>query len=180
MTNYYFRNLYFLIMIAASAFSPFLIHIFLVRILGLFKNPFLRQKGAVLSCTCGYIFTSILFVYFEKYADLKNSAQLFYSGFYLFFVYTIFTYVYFHIFNLSETARRIKMLMECEKSSGLTKEQLLDKYSYGDMISNRLKRLLALGILKTSDGKYITAAKTLLYIAKLAFSFRKVIFPKIP
>lgn len=170
------ENIHFLIIILMTVFAPFFIHLVLVRIFGLFKKPFLRQKGIVVSCTVGYLVTAALFILFVKVRGSENSLSFFYSGFYLFFIYTVFAYVYFHVFNLSETARRIKMLAECKKSNGITKEQLSAKYRCEDMVSNRLKRLSALGIVKIFDNRYILGNKTLLYAARLLFAFEKIIF----
>ena len=88
-----------------------------------------------------------------------------------------FAHVYFHIFNMSETARRIKILTSAyssqkEGSPWLTPQE----YTPRAMIEERITRLKTLGaIQKTDDNKWVTRFHPLL-IATLAIEQYKRLF----
>jgi hypothetical protein len=167
----------FFIIIISSIFIPFLIHIILVRLCGLFKNPFARQKGIAVSSLLGLVPLEALFLLWAVNVETKTAYQLLWSGLYLFSVYISFSYIYFHIFNLSETGRRIRILAEIYKKGFLKKDDLVKKYTCQDMMSNRLKRLIALGGLRFVKERYVVGNKIFLLTARIIFSFRTIPFP---
>ena len=63
-------------------------------------------------------------------------------------VYNSFSYVYFHFFNMSETARRIRILIQLYENNSISIDQLKNEYNSGDMINSRLERLLKMGEIK--------------------------------
>lgn len=166
----------FLAFIIVSIYIPFLTHIFLLRLCGLFKTPFSRQKGAIISCISGLIPLGFLFAIWVNYISIERWPRMFLSGFYLFSVYLLFAYVYFHIFNMSETARRIRILEEIRKIGVLKKDVLAGKYSCQDMISVRLNRLVAFGWLQKTGDKYIIKNRIPLLIAKIVSKLGSVLF----
>lgn len=170
-------NLGFLMIVSASAVITFSIHVFLVRICGFFKKPFVRQKGVFISFVLGFI--PVIYMFFMWSGDpvVKDRFQILYSGGYLFIVYAVSSYVYAHIFNLSETSRRIRILTECAKAGPLGKEELTAKYTYDEMVSNRLKRLEELGVLRLRGGRYTVKRGFLLLAARMVFGLRPLFFP---
>lgn len=163
--------------VIVSIFIPFLLHIFLLRIFGLFKTPFSRQKGVIISCLSGFILLGFLFAIWINYISIGTWPSIFLSGFYLFSVYILSAYVYFHIFNMSETARRIRILEEIRKIGFVKNDDIARKYSCQDMVSVRLNRLLALGCLRKVNDKYIAGNKTFPFVAKVVFTLRNFLFP---
>jgi len=85
-------------------------------------------------------------------------------------VYILMSYIYFHIFNMSETARRIRMILEIGQRSGLKASELKGHYNSIQMIENRIERLIALGQVEVHEGKLFTKSKTL-YIAASAMEW---------
>ena len=57
-----------------------------------------------------------------------------------------FSYIFFHLDNMGETARRIRLLWELHgHSEGLTREELLEKYPPREVFQRRIRRLLTAG-----------------------------------
>lgn len=172
-------NFSFLIILLFSVFIPFFSHLILVRLFCLFKKPFFRQKGAIVSCLFGFCILTMIFFFWAISLYEKAWLQILWSGIYLFLVYILFAYVYFHIFNMSETARRIQILVENYKTGILEKEELVKKYTCQDMVSARLERLVSLGILRLTKNRYFLENKALLLLifTKAVFSFRRILIP---
>ena len=120
----------------------------------------------VISSLCGLL---VLFCLF-----LSREGSGLFPGIYLFLVYVLSSYIYFHIFNMSETARRIKILtlVYC-RSVG--KEEIAASYNERAMILLRLQRLLGLGILELRGQRYFLKSKPAGWTAKFILSLRSVI-----
>jgi hypothetical protein len=81
--------------------------------------------------------------------------------------FNAYAYAYFHIFNLSETGRRIKMLVAL-RSSERRSAGADDNYSPRDMIAMRLVRLEQMGqICPDEMGRYRISSPVLLSIGGL-------------
>jgi hypothetical protein len=90
--------------------------------------------------------------------------------------FNAFSYAYFHVFNMSETARRIKVLRQLYQQPGQFETELGGEYSPREMIENRLHRLVSLGEIKIDDDSTVELKRRrLLRIAKMFKSLRKVI-----
>lgn len=167
-------------LIPIAIFIIFFIHILLVRACNLFKKAGTRQKAVIASFFIGLMLLSVFFFSWCNATKPREYPQILLSGFYLLSVYALSSYVYFHLFNLSETGRRIRILSEINKMGPLKECEIAEKYSCQDMISIRLKRLAAIGGLRLVNGRYFTGNKILLLSAKFVFGFRKVLFPRDP
>jgi len=87
---------------------------------------------------------------------------------YALIVYHSVLYAYFHLFNMSETARRIRMLLQLREFGSLTKQQLCDLYSPQNMVEARLNRLEKMGfICRDQQGGYKSSHRVALMIARL-------------
>ncbi|MCP4701852.1 MAG: hypothetical protein GY862_34075 [Gammaproteobacteria bacterium] len=96
--------------------------------------------------------------------------------FYCIIVYNCFLYAYFHFFNMSETARRIKMVLYLRDHNGLEKHKLLAMYSPEDMVQVRLRRIVKMGwAAETDDGKYVVKNKFAAISARLFQMARRII-----
>lgn len=94
---------------------------------------------------------------------------------YLFLIYGLSAYSYFHIFNMSRTARRIEILGKIGRE-GIEKQELIKSLNTQDMLSGRLSRLVALNQLEERQGRYILKGRMLLLPAKIAFALRRLLF----
>lgn len=95
---------------------------------------------------------------------------------YLSLIYGLSAYIYFHIFNMSRTARRIKILDKIGRK-GIERQKLIKSLDPQDMLSGRLSRLMALNQLEDRQGRYVIKGKMLLLPAKVAFTLRRALFP---
>lgn len=76
------------------------------------------------------------------------------------------SYAYFHWFNLSETGRRVRMIVEISRTAKFDVRKLEDVYSAQNMILERLRRLeISRQILLGSDGRYRVKSRLLLRVA---------------
>lgn len=82
-------------------------------------------------------------------------------------VYNAVMYSYFHLFNMSETARRIRILLNVLEHGVLQREEILALYSPRDMVMVRLDRLVLMGWLKrNSEGRYVIGERWALRLAQ--------------
>jgi hypothetical protein len=79
-------------------------------------------------------------------------------------VYACIAYSYFHLFNMSETARRIRILRELHAAGSLTAEEISRVYSGASVLEARFERLLATGQLEARADRFVRAG-WLLYVA---------------
>jgi len=94
---------------------------------------------------------------------------------YCLIVVSLIGYTYFHFFNMSETARRIRILYEIHSAGSLAPRQLEQLYRYTDITGARLKRLLALKQVKKEGDMYMLDGKLLFFVAVLVWRWRKII-----
>ncbi len=76
-------------------------------------------------------------------------------------------YAYFHFFNLSETGRRIRMLLQLLEGDQIVADYQPASYSVEAMVSQRLVRLLQMGQIFESGGRYRIESRFLLATAKM-------------
>lgn len=85
-------------------------------------------------------------------------------------VYLGFGMFYFHFFNTSETARRIKLLYEIYREGSLSEQRITELYSTQDVVRLRLLRLVETDQLGFEGGHYFMKGR-LLYAAAKAVAF---------
>ena len=104
----------------------------------------------------------------------NRMAELLWMGAFALITFNGLGYVYFHFFNLSDTARRFRLLRMIAMKP-VTAEELLAHYSPGDMIHARLERLEASGqIAQGKDARFRLRSRFLLYPAYFIRLCRKV------
>ena len=102
------------------------------------------------------------------------------SSLYALIVYNLMGYAYFHVYNMSETARRVRILYDIYSKGSLTKADIEKIYNKGDMVAVRIERLLALGQIKKENDAYLLDGRFLYYAALLlAFWSRLIGLPLI-
>lgn len=94
---------------------------------------------------------------------------------YSFIVFNCLNYSYFHFFNMSETARRIKILLEIKTKNAISEEELQESYRYEEMIPRRLERLIAMKQVFQKDEKYYLKGKMLFICAIIIYEWRKIL-----
>ena len=86
------------------------------------------------------------------------------------------SYFVFHIFNLSQTGRRIKILLEILESGRLPKTQ---KYGPHEIVNNRLKRLIEMNQIKAKGDNFVIVSRTFLLIGLFMIHFKRLFFPRV-
>jgi hypothetical protein len=74
-------------------------------------------------------------------------------------VYACVAYSYFHLFNMRETARRIRILSEIYLAGSLNTGQLLRLYDGTTVLGMRLDRLLATGHLVRQADRFVNVGR---------------------
>lgn len=82
-------------------------------------------------------------------------------------------HIYFHFFNMSETARRIKLLLQVGAG-----EDPRSTYSSHQIIEKRVNRLLDLGVISCGEGNFYLRKKGLARIAFLMRRYERLLFPE--
>lgn len=82
-------------------------------------------------------------------------------------VYGALAYAYFHLYNLSETARRFRILYELSLRGKMTRNEISTLYRPTDMLATRLERLVAMRQLKRRADRYALQGKFLYGVSKI-------------
>ncbi len=114
--------------------------------------------------------------------EARDAAQTMYMLVFAFLVFNGIVYAYFHFFNMSETARRIRILLQIRWAgpSGLRIRELERQYSQKDMIEARLDRLVRMNQLSLApDGRYRVAGNTLLWAGRIMGLWRRLVLRRV-
>ncbi|MFH1222826.1 MAG: hypothetical protein V1647_00610 [Pseudomonadota bacterium] len=85
-------------------------------------------------------------------------------------------YFYFHFFNMSETARRIKILVGMYKKEIRTVADVNRFYNYDEALNVRLDRLVQLSQLqKVDNSRYVVDNRLFYVISLVIMSFRRLL-----
>ncbi|MBF0441915.1 MAG: hypothetical protein HQK54_08435 [Oligoflexales bacterium] len=98
-----------------------------------------------------------------------------YSVIYLAVVSLSIGYVYFHFFNMSETARRIKILTGIYSNVFSSRNDVEAYYKNDDVLETRMLRLCSMGQLDIKDGRYHLKGNLLFFAAKIIEFARKML-----
>jgi hypothetical protein len=88
------------------------------------------------------------------------------------------SHVYFHIFNMSETARRIRILVLASTKRDVDVKLGQDRFTQLQMIRRRITRLVSAGIIFQVDGKYHARRTLLMTIAVMMSRYERFLFPQ--
>lgn len=147
-----------------SPFACFLFHVLAYRLIpGAYRMQ--RQKLTVLVI----FFVTILLPSFA-YLRGATPSGVFHTG----LLSLLFGYTYFHWFNMSETARRISILVRYVESG---KGPEPSNYSIESIFSQRIQRLKDVGTIYERDGKLHLKHGPLLYATKLILFWRRLFYP---
>lgn len=131
------------------------------------------QSTAVRAIAAGCAPVGVV-LYFSVFRDLMEG-EILLAVVYCSIVYISFGYSYFHLFNMSETARRIRILYEIGIAGGLSCHEIGRRYRSSDIIALRLDRLSATGKLTFREGHYYVNSKLLYCAAVLINVWRKIL-----
>lgn len=85
-------------------------------------------------------------------------------------------YVGFHLDNMAETARRIRILREVDAAGGLTRESILAAYPPREVFDLRIRRLIHAGQCVERDGRLRMTGEAYSLMGSLVALGRRVVF----
>lgn len=155
----------FLIVLSLTPAFVFILHAFFVRVFSGIVKGASNQSIAVWSIIAGYI--PMAFALWHVYIKgLGEMSEALFSALFALIVYSALAYSYFHVFNMSETARRIKILREIHLAGRISREELARGYNANEMIKARLERLERLGQIRLTGGRYVLAGRLFYMISR--------------
>ncbi|OGR53643.1 MAG: hypothetical protein A3I11_00655 [Elusimicrobia bacterium RIFCSPLOWO2_02_FULL_39_32] len=161
-----------IILIIILLLSPFLVlmtHKLLLRSL---KN----QSPQIVAINAGIFSTIPLFfliwLLLSNHSSFSNE-NIYWGLIYSFIIYGGIIYSYYHLFNMSETGRRIKIICTILANGSLSKKSIIDIYGTANPIEIRLERLLHAKILSLKNDYYILNKKFLYWTSSLVENWRK-------
>ena len=127
-----------------------------------FKSPQMFLIKFVLFMNVPLFFGIILVARIELRSIIDLMSMLLFGT----LVFNLVSYVYFHIFNMSETARRIKILLHLYKNGSSHIDELKYDYNPTNMVNLRLERLIEMDeITLDKYGRYHISSRTFIYVA---------------
>ncbi len=117
-----------------------------------------------------YLPVGLLGWYFAVGPMYKAAGPWFVPAVYGVVVYTLVGYIYFHLFNMTETARRIRIMTELHRRGAMKAAEIVRAYDDGDITDVRIERLLSMGQIEESGGRYKLKGR-FLYIVALALHY---------
>lgn len=162
-------TLFSVIIVLLTPLWTTLVHAAIVRTRRGVKLP--RQKLAFLCCLGTAVGVSFLAFVVELFvAGSVGPGDILFAG----VTSTLLTHLYFHIFNMSETARRVRILLDIKKG----KKPSGGAYTDQEMISIRLDRLYDLKQVRVWSGKYSTKPTLLRFASQCIQLHERLLFPQ--
>jgi|MDTB01.1.fsa_nt_gb hypothetical protein len=143
-------------------------HILFFRFLNHINNQKSRQVQFVKIAAFFLIIFQFLQIFFLKLGMLETVSIGLMS--------LLFSYFLFHFFNLSQTGRRIRLLIEI-RQLGRVSSKIQSNLEEG--IDLRLSRLQKMGQIQMKNGRYYLTSKTFLNIGKCLVLFKRIFFSKV-
>lgn len=160
-----------LLILATTPLQIFIIHLIASRCLRQFQPQIMAVGCAIFGqLPMGSILWFFVFLHYPM-----SLMEVIVVGLYAFVVYYALAYTYLHLFNMSETARRIKILYEIDRAGSLSKEGISLNYGASEMLSVRLKRLVGMKQLGCKGDKYVLTGKLLYLAAWLVMTWGRIL-----
>jgi hypothetical protein len=159
-----------LLVLVLSPAIMLLVHMLMVRTLHDKSQQIIAVKAVLAAFVpVGFILYMVSLRFMGSASDLIISVT--YAG----AVYGLLGMTYFHFFNMSETARRIRILYEIHQAGTLSAETMTSLYKTTGIVTSRLQRLVAMGQLKYDAGYYSIDGRTLYIAGLVVVFFRKLL-----
>lgn len=157
----------FIILLALTPLGMLALHAAAGRVLRLIA-PDIQPQLTVIICAAIGLFPMAAGLWHFYLGGLAGmTVDLLFGAVFATIVYGALAYVYFHLFNMSETARRIKILSLLYRDGALDKGGLGSGYGAKEMLEARLERLISTGQIREFGGRYIQDGKVLYLAARV-------------
>jgi len=159
---------FILILVLSSPVVILLTHVFFQRFV--FKQLYVPvSRQAALLNIAGilllfYLFLTVLFSWSEPWL------QIVINTLYVFIATSCSFYAYFHFFNMSETARRIRILIgiyEYQIKNDTNAFEENTRYFNDNIIEQRIKRLIDMRVLSLNNELIVVESKVFLIVAEI-------------
>jgi len=91
-------------------------------------------------------------------------------------MYVCFAYIYFHWNNMGETGRRVRLLIELANApAGLTRPQLLARYSAKEIVDRRIGRLLESSQVVASGSRLMLRNPSVLAMTRMIGLLKRIL-----
>lgn len=133
----------------------------------IFFCKYIVKRMLLKSIYVGFIFGLVNFILCEFIVYHKFREEWFPLLCVNLIIYGCLSGCYFTFINMSETARRVRLLRELyEAADGLTKEGILKRYNAQEIIDVRTSRLLNNGQIILREGKYYIGSPLMAFISR--------------
>jgi len=154
-------------MFLTSSTLVLLLHVVLSRVNLYFNTIGSGQKLLMVVFTCVLMVDLCLAIFiWDKSLSVLEIA-------YFFTLVILSFYIYFHVFNMSETARRIKLLIDIHQGSTNNPKKISQQPF--DAIQIRVDRLKVTNQVYEEDGHYFIKNRLLLFISKFVAFIRLIL-----
>ncbi len=158
-----------LLILLSTPFIVFIVHVILIRVRpGISRQ--LTAVQAILASAAPLALTTWSFA-LKDFSPPEMLPAILYS----LILYGCLANTYFHFFNMSETARRIRILYEVYRAGSLSPTVFESLYKTTDIINIRLIRLVDMKQLRQEEGVYMIGRKTLLRAAQFVVIWRRLL-----
>ena len=141
----------FLVVLGSAPAWLWLLHASLLRAIRALGRPASAQGSAFASLALGApLCATACAPFLRQLQGQAFAAALAYAA----VVYACLAYFYFHLFNLGETSRRLRILMVLYQRGEVSSAQLERLYPPLSQIDVRLERLVAMGQIEERGGRY--------------------------
>ncbi len=158
----------FFILLASPAVI-FFVHLFLARLCRRTSRQLVAVEAAVIGAV------PVAIASWRLALRLLRPGEVTPAVFYCIIVYGCLANAYFHFFNMSETARRIRILYEVYREGALSPAAFESLYRTTGIIEIRLRRLVEMKQLKEEGGQYVVHGRSLLAAARIVVAWRRLL-----
>ena len=167
----------YLILLACTPLLIFILHIAATRVFMRYKFDMPNQVIVIICSFVGHMpMAAAIWVVYLSYSTTR--VELVCAAVYGLIVYNAMAYNYFHLFNMSETARRNRIIYEIYISRQLKASDMASIYNANDMLNNRLERLLSMKQIKLSGNRYLLDHRLIYYASRVVAWWGRILgFP---
>lgn len=149
--------------IAVLAMTPLWITVVHAMLTRLAVSRSSNQAAALLSCLVAA--PPMAVALWAAHLGSLSGSELAAGLSYAVIVYGLLAYSYFHLFNMGETARRVRMLVELTEHGEMEAGELKSYYNTGTMLERRIERLISLGQLRLHGDRLVLGSRRLHFAA---------------
>ena len=167
----------YLILLTASPVIVLILHILASRINRRLPSSLHPQLVGGIVCLTGYPATGAL-AWWSSLRDQAFGLELGVACLYGLLVYSCLAFSYIQFFNITETARRFRILYELTQNGKMSPKDLQEKYRPAGMLTTRLGRLVEMHQLRKSGNRYLLDNPFLYTLARIIMAWTR--FLKLP